>query len=237
MQSRTFRYNKLTSCIQSRSFRYNKLKSCIQSRSFRYNQLKFCIQSRSFRYNKLKSCIESRSFSYNRLKSCIESRSFRYNKLKSCMQSRSFRYNQLKFCIQSRSFRYNKLKSCTAISKKVFIVNSRYWNRKELWGSSSTNNLLLLTLTLQNGSADSSQCHGHSVTILASALSLIMTVPKVPFGSSIDILTMATFFEIDVYRTIHLDITSSSLVYRAHNKFKSCVQSRSSRYNQLKPRI
>ena len=151
VQSRSFRYNKLKSCMQSRTFRYNKLKSCIQSRTFRYNQLKFCIQSRSFRYNKLKSCIESRSFRYNKLKSCIESRSFRYNKLKSCMQSRSFRYNQLKFCIQSRSFRYNKLKSCTAISKKVFIVNSRYWNRKELWGSSSTNNLLLLTLTLQNG--------------------------------------------------------------------------------------
>ena len=31
----------------------------------------------------------------------------------------------------------------TAISKKVVIVNSRYWTRKELWGSSSTNNVLL----------------------------------------------------------------------------------------------
>ena len=39
---------------------------------------------------------------------------------------------------------------CTAISKKVLIVNSRYWNRKELWASSSRNNLLLLALTLHN---------------------------------------------------------------------------------------
>ena len=38
----------------------------------------------------------------------------------------------------------------TVISKKVFIVNSRYWKRKELWVSSSTSNLLLLALTLQN---------------------------------------------------------------------------------------
>ena len=32
----------------------------------------------------------------------------------------------------------------TAVAKKVVIVNSRYWNRKELWGSSSTNSLFLL---------------------------------------------------------------------------------------------
>ena len=38
----------------------------------------------------------------------------------------------------------------TAISKKAVIVNSRHWNRKELWDSSSTSNLLLLALTLQN---------------------------------------------------------------------------------------
>ena len=31
----------------------------------------------------------------------------------------------------------------TTISKKVVIVNSRYWNWKELWGWISTNNLLL----------------------------------------------------------------------------------------------
>ena len=37
-----------------------------------------------------------------------------------------------------------------AISGKVVIVNSRYWNRKEMWGSSSTNNLLLLASTWQN---------------------------------------------------------------------------------------
>ena len=33
--------------------------------------------------------------------------------------------------------------------KKVIMINSWYWNRKELWGSSS-NNLLLLALTLHN---------------------------------------------------------------------------------------
>ena len=38
----------------------------------------------------------------------------------------------------------------TAVSKKVVIINSRYWNRKELWGSSSTNNLLLLAFNLHN---------------------------------------------------------------------------------------
>ena len=35
----------------------------------------------------------------------------------------------------------------TAVSKKVAIINSQYWNRKELWGSSSTRNLLLKALT------------------------------------------------------------------------------------------
>ena len=34
--------------------------------------------------------------------------------------------------------------------KMVVIVNSRYWNRMGLWGSISTNNLLLLELTSQN---------------------------------------------------------------------------------------
>ena len=38
----------------------------------------------------------------------------------------------------------------TAISKKVVIVNSRYWNRKELGASNSRNNLLLLAMTLHN---------------------------------------------------------------------------------------
>ena len=40
----------------------------------------------------------------------------------------------------------------TAISKKVviLIVSSRYWNQKELWGSSSSKYLLLLAFTLQN---------------------------------------------------------------------------------------
>ena len=35
------------------------------------------------------------------------------------------------------------------VTKKVVIVNSRYWNRKEVWGSSSTNSVLLLALNLQ----------------------------------------------------------------------------------------
>ena len=30
------------------------------------------------------------------------------------------------------------------------VVNSRYWNRKELWGSSSSSNFLLLALTLHD---------------------------------------------------------------------------------------
>ena len=38
----------------------------------------------------------------------------------------------------------------TAISKKVVIVNSRYWNRRKLWGSNFSSNLLLLVLTLHN---------------------------------------------------------------------------------------
>ena len=38
----------------------------------------------------------------------------------------------------------------TAISNKVVIVNSWYWNRKELWVSSNTNNLFLFASTLQN---------------------------------------------------------------------------------------
>ena len=35
-------------------------------------------------------------------------------------------------------------------SKKVVIVNSRYWNRRKLWGSNFSSNLLLLVLTLHN---------------------------------------------------------------------------------------
>ena len=38
----------------------------------------------------------------------------------------------------------------TTITKNVVIVNSRYWNRKELWGSNGRNDLLLLALTLHN---------------------------------------------------------------------------------------
>ena len=37
------------------------------------------------------------------------------------------------------------LSACTAISKGCHTVNSRYWNQNELWDSSSTNNLLLLS--------------------------------------------------------------------------------------------
>ena len=34
--------------------------------------------------------------------------------------------------------------------KRVVIVNSQHWNRKELWDSRSTKSLLLLALTLHN---------------------------------------------------------------------------------------
>ena len=76
----------------------------------------------------------------------------------------------------------------TAISNKVVIVNSRYWNRKELWGSSSTINVLLLALILQNIECRFIvYCHGNTVTTFAgTSVLLIMTVPKVPFGSNID---------------------------------------------------
>ena len=33
----------------------------------------------------------------------------------------------------------------TAISKEIVIVNSRYWNRKELWSSSITISIVLGT--------------------------------------------------------------------------------------------
>ena len=74
-----------------------------------------------------------------------------------------------------------------AISKKVVMVNSRYWNRKELLGSSSTNNLLMLALTLHVNI----ECR---FIIMARSYSnklrwrviLIMSIPKIPFGSSID---------------------------------------------------
>ena len=39
---------------------------------------------------------------------------------------------------------------CTTIAKKFVRVNSRFWSRKELWGSSSSSNLLLLASPLQN---------------------------------------------------------------------------------------
>ena len=73
---------------------------------------------------------------------------------------------------------------------------SRYWNRKELLGSSSTNNSLLLVSILQNIECKFIiYCHGNRVTTFASKLSLIMTILKVPFGSSID---YDNFFEIAV---------------------------------------
>ena len=71
----------------------------------------------------------------------------------------------------------------TAISKKVVIVNSRYWNRKELWVfkqdtvSVDVAKYIVQVLHL---------CHSHTVITFTGALSLITTVPKVPFGSSID---------------------------------------------------
>ena len=75
------------------------------------------------------------------------------------------------------------------ISKKgCHIVNSRYWTRKEMWISSSINNLLLILIVLnfKIKSAGSSKCHGDTVTTFAGALLLIMIFPKDPFGSSID---------------------------------------------------
>ena len=94
----------------------------------------------------------------------------------------------ISMCMQIRVLLYRYL-HCryTAISKNVVIVTSPYWNRKELWASNSRNNLLLLALTLHN-----IECrfiiegHSHTVTTFVGVLSLIMTVPKVPFGSSID---------------------------------------------------
>ena len=76
----------------------------------------------------------------------------------------------------------------TAISKKVVIVNSRHWNRKELLGSSSWSNLLLLAKTLHN-----IECRFiimprpySKKTSLARSHSLCMIIPKVPFGSSMN---------------------------------------------------
>ena len=56
-----------------------------------------------------------------------------------------------------------------------------------MWGSSSTDNLLLLASILQTiESRFIISCHGNTVTTFLGTVSLNMTVPKVPFGSSID---------------------------------------------------
>ena len=117
--------------------------------------------------------------------------------LKKCQltvwQAAGSRSNELHYCKYYSTFlhyviTFSVLYCCTySYFKEGCIVNSRYWNRKELWGSNSTNNLLLLASILQN-----IECgfitygHGNTVITFAGTLSLIMTVPKVPFGSSID---------------------------------------------------
>ena len=75
----------------------------------------------------------------------------------------------------------------TAVSKKVVIVNNRYWNRKEMWGSSSTNNLLLLALTLRN-----IECgliimpRPHNNNLRWRVITRYDCVPKIPFGCIFD---------------------------------------------------
>ena len=53
-----------------------------------------------------------------------------------------------------------------------------------MWGSSSTDNLLLLASILQTiESRFIISCHGNTVTTFLGTVSLNMTVPKVPFGT------------------------------------------------------
>ena len=68
------------------------------------------------------------------------------------------------------------------------IVNSRYWNRKELWGSNFSSNLLLLALTLHN-----IETAGWFIMMLRPYSNKLcwrvithMTILTVPFGFSID---------------------------------------------------
>ena len=90
------------------------------------------------------------------------------------------------------------MNALTAISKKVVIVNSRYWNRKEPWGSNSTNNLLLLALNLHNIECRfivmprpySNKLHWHVITHYDYTQS--------SFRFQYRLLTMTTFFEVAV---------------------------------------
>ena len=79
------------------------------------------------------------------------------------------------------------LKQHKAISKKVIIVNSRYWNRKEQWSSSRRNNLLLFALTGQIIEYRFIKMpRPYSNNLRWRAITNYGCTHKVPVGSSID---------------------------------------------------
>ena len=96
-------------------------------------------------------------------------------------------------------------------TNKVVIVNSRYWNRKKLWGSSSTNILLLLALIVQNIGCRliimprpySNNLRWPVITHYNSLTVYGYMYPKFlsEFRFQYRLLTMTTFSEVFVYTT------------------------------------
>ena len=100
-----------------------------------------------------------------------------------------------------------------AISKKVVVVNSRYWNLKELWDSSSTNNLLLLALTLQN-----MECRfiiiprQYSDSLRWRIITLYYDCTESSFRFQYRLLTITTFFDIAVCYC--MEVSNSTCIYK-----------------------
>ena len=90
------------------------------------------------------------------------------------------------------------------ISKKVVIVNSRYCNRKELWGLSSSGNLFLLALILHNIECrfiimprpNSNNLRWHVITYYDCS--------QISCRFQNRLLTKTTLFEIAVYRYVYI---------------------------------
>ena len=86
----------------------------------------------------------------------------------------------------------------TAISNKVVIVNGRYWNGKELWGLSSTNNLFMLELTLHNVECSLIKMPQPYSNNLRWCIITHYDCTQSSFRFQYRLLTITTFFEIAV---------------------------------------
>ena len=79
----------------------------------------------------------------------------------------------------------------TTIPKKVVIVNSRYWNRKELWVQSlMSDNALTKAVTVWLWRYDKPTLYYYAKSMLTVKKLSVLLEPTVPFGVSCSVFTI-----------------------------------------------